>query len=89
MSSKEKVFKNVKEDIARFSNYPTTKIKDEHVLVKNPLKMDTQKLNYLALSLRAYVKKHDDKKTVLAKELKKSKLTVLKLCNLINSKINS
>lgn len=87
MPTKAKVSKKVKSDVAEYANYPLSKIKDSQELKKNPLKMDTPKLNYLTLSLRAYIKKHNSKQTLLAKEIKKSKFTVKKLVDLVYKKI--
>ncbi|MDO5978257.1 hypothetical protein [Flavivirga spongiicola] len=85
--SKTKVYNYVKERIGDYANFPASKIKESYELTKHPLKMDTPKINFMSLSLRGYVKKHDSSKTVLAKEVKKAK-TVLNLCKLINKKIN-
>jgi hypothetical protein len=85
---KEKVFEDVKYFISKFTNRPVSNIKNEYELQKHPLKMDTPKLNFMALSLRGYIKNHNPSKTILAKEVKKSGVTVLILSDLVNNKIN-
>ncbi|WP_430966765.1 hypothetical protein [Spongiimicrobium sp. 2-473A-2-J] len=87
MPTKEEILNKVHLDIAEYASYPKEKLKDEFILKENPLKMDNPSLNFMTLSLRGYVKKHNSKQTLLAKEVKKSKLTVKLLGELVFGKI--
>jgi hypothetical protein len=85
---KEKVFNDTKDFISKFTNRPISKILDNFELQERPLKMDNPSLNFMTLSIRGYIKNYNPKKTILAKEVKQTGLTVLDLCNLVYNKIN-
>ena len=87
MPSKKEIENKVHMDIAEYASYPIKKLKDEFILKENPLKMDNPSLNFLTLSLRAYIKKHNTNQTLLAKEVKKSQLTIKLLGKLVIKKI--
>lgn len=88
MPTTEEVQEKVNLDLAEYASYPLNKLKNDYVLKETPLKMDNPSLNFLTLSLRAYIKKHNSDQTLLAKEVKKSKLTVKLLGDLVYTKIS-
>lgn len=83
------VAQNVLKIISSFTNLKPALIKESQVLTKPPLLFDSTRLTFLALSLRGYVKLHNNSQTVLATEVKKSGLTVEGLIDLVHKKINT
>ncbi|PCJ94782.1 MAG: hypothetical protein COA50_10335 [Flavobacteriaceae bacterium] len=87
MPTNKEIKYKVQLDVAEYASYPFEKLKGEFILKDSPLKMDNPSLNFMTLSLRAYVKKHNPSQTLLAREVKKAKLTVKLLEDLIIKKI--
>jgi hypothetical protein len=73
--------------LAGFTGLSPTSIKDTWDLKGPPLRLDDNKLAYLAMSLRGYVKNHRDGATVSVGELRKAALTVAGLADLIHGKV--
>jgi hypothetical protein len=73
--------------LAGFTGISPTSIKDESELKGPPLRFDDNRLAFLAMSLRGYVKNHRDSVTVSVGELRKAGLTVGGLVDLIHGKV--
>ncbi|MCP4122747.1 MAG: hypothetical protein GY751_13420 [Bacteroidetes bacterium] len=83
----EKIKMDVLWYIASFANISIGRVNKDQILKNHPLKLDSSKLAYLSISLRGYVKIYNPKATVLASELRKSKLKVSDVQDLIVKKI--
>jgi len=84
----EEIKKSVIAYIASFANIPASGIKDEYILRDHPLQLDNEKLGFLALALRTYVKNLNPAETVRVTELRGAGMTVKKTCELIVKKLN-
>jgi hypothetical protein len=73
--------------LAGFTGVSPTSMKDTWELKGPPLRLDDNKLAYLAMSLRGYVKNHSNSATVSVSELRKAGLTVAGLADLIHGKV--
>lgn len=89
MPTADEVQEKVNIDVAEYASYPIEKLKPEHILKESPLRMDNPSLNFLTLSLRAYIKNYNKEQTLLAKEVKKSNMSVQLLGALVFGKIKN
>ncbi len=87
MPTNEEILNKVNLDVAEYASYPIDNLQEEFILKESPLNMDNPSLNFMTMSLRAYIKKHNNNQTLLAEEVKKSKLTIKLLGELVTKKI--
>jgi hypothetical protein len=85
----EEIKKSVIAYIASCANTPASGIKDEYILRDHPLQLDNEKLGFLAIALRTYVKSLNSAETVLVTEVRRAGMTVKKTCELIIKKITA
>ena len=73
--------------IAGYCGLGSDGIKDSLILGRPPLSLDANKLTYLAMSLRGYIQSHNAVGTIRASEIKKPKMTLRELADLVYKRI--
>ena len=88
MPTKDEARMVVISTVAGFARVNPDEVKEEFELKKTPLSFDDNRLAFLALSLRGYVRHFSNgKHTITAKETRKSGLTVAQLINLVAERV--
>ena len=88
MPTRDEVQTAVVATLAGFTRLRPDQVTPDLELKKPPLSLDSNRLAFLATSLRGYVKFHSqDTKTVLVSEVRKKGLTVEGLVSLIFKKV--
>jgi hypothetical protein len=88
MSTRDEVETAVVATLAGFTRLSPSRITPDLPLQKSPLSLDSNRLAFLATSLRGYVKFHShETETLLVSEVRKSGLSVAGLVDLIFKKV--
>lgn len=87
MPTEEEIKQKVRSEVADEANLDIDSVEDEQILANAPLNLDRVALAMLALTLRRYIKSYRPDQTLLAKEVRKSGLTVKTLIDLIYEKL--
>lgn len=87
MPTKAQVTEHVINFIAAAANLKPGKIALDDILTDKPLFFDSTGLGFLTLTLRGYIKNHQESQTITSAEVKKKNLTVQGLIDLVYSKV--